>query len=108
MANTEITVEGAVLRSEAGALWDDVVVTSLAYGLGGLECLSGIPGPLRQELGPHGFNLMFPSLPEDWLQFCTQVVPELQRRGLAQTEYRGDTLRERLGLKKPPNQFHAS
>jgi FMN-dependent oxidoreductase (nitrilotriacetate monooxygenase family) len=32
-----------------------------------------------------GFNLMFPSLPEDWLQFCTQVVPELQRRGLAQT-----------------------
>jgi FMN-dependent oxidoreductase (nitrilotriacetate monooxygenase family) len=55
-----------------------------------------------------GFNLMFPSLPEDWLQFCTQVVPELQRRGLAQTEYRGDTLRERLGLKKPPNQFHAS
>jgi FMN-dependent oxidoreductase (nitrilotriacetate monooxygenase family) len=55
-----------------------------------------------------GFNLMFPLLPEDWLQFCTQVVPELQRRGLAQTEYRGDTLRERLGLKKPPNQFHAS
>src|ERR1700754_235010 len=26
VANTEITVEGAVVRAEAGALWDDVVV----------------------------------------------------------------------------------
>ena len=33
-----------VVRAEAGASWDDVVVTSLAHGLGGLECLSGIPG----------------------------------------------------------------
>jgi hypothetical protein len=47
-----------------------------------------------------GFNLMFPVLPEDWLQFATLVVPELQRRGLAQTEDRGATLRDRLGLKK--------
>ena len=44
LANTEITVYGDVVRAEAGALWDDVVVTSLAHGLGGLECLSGIPG----------------------------------------------------------------
>src|ERR1700733_3732726 len=34
-----------------------------------------------------------------------EPMPELQRRGLAQTEYRGDTLRERLGLKKPPTSF---
>jgi alkanesulfonate monooxygenase SsuD/methylene tetrahydromethanopterin reductase-like flavin-dependent oxidoreductase (luciferase family) len=52
-----------------------------------------------------GFNLMFPVLPEDWLQFTTLVVPELQRRGLAQTEYRGATLRDRLGLRKPANRF---
>jgi UDP-N-acetylmuramate dehydrogenase len=44
LANTEVTVDGNVVRAEAGAMWDDVVVTSLAYGLGGLECLSGIPG----------------------------------------------------------------
>ena len=44
LANTEITVDGHVVRAEAGALWDDVVVTAQAYGLGGLECLSGIPG----------------------------------------------------------------
>jgi UDP-N-acetylmuramate dehydrogenase len=46
------------LRSEAGALWDDVVVTSLAYGLGGLECLSGIPGSAGatpvQNVGAYG------------------------------------------------------
>ena len=53
-----------------------------------------------------GFNLMFPLLPEDWVQFTTLVVPELQRRGLAQLEYRGETLRDRLGLKKPGNRFH--
>jgi alkanesulfonate monooxygenase SsuD/methylene tetrahydromethanopterin reductase-like flavin-dependent oxidoreductase (luciferase family) len=52
-----------------------------------------------------GFNLMFPLLPEDWLQFAALVVPELQRRGLAQTDYRGATLRDRLGLKKPRNRF---
>ena len=25
----------------------------------GTDGLSGIPGPMRQELGPHGFNLLF-------------------------------------------------
>jgi FMN-dependent oxidoreductase (nitrilotriacetate monooxygenase family) len=55
-----------------------------------------------------GFNLMFPLLPEDWLQFGVLVVPELQRRGFVQTEYSGATLRDRLGLKKPINRFHQS
>jgi UDP-N-acetylmuramate dehydrogenase len=58
LANTEITVEGTVLRAEAGAVWDDVVVTSLAHGLGGLECLSGIPGSAGatpvQNVGAYG------------------------------------------------------
>jgi UDP-N-acetylmuramate dehydrogenase len=58
VANTEITVYGDVVRAEAGALWDDVVVTSLAHGLGGLECLSGIPGSAGatpvQNVGAYG------------------------------------------------------
>jgi alkanesulfonate monooxygenase len=33
------------------------------------------------------------------------VVPELQRRGLFRREYEGSTLREHLGLPRPPNQF---
>jgi UDP-N-acetylmuramate dehydrogenase len=58
LANTEITVVGSRVRAEAGAVWDDVVVTSLAYGLGGLECLSGIPGSAGatpvQNVGAYG------------------------------------------------------
>jgi UDP-N-acetylmuramate dehydrogenase len=58
LANTEVTVEGDIVRAEAGAVWDDVVVTSLAHGLGGLECLSGIPGSAGatpvQNVGAYG------------------------------------------------------
>lgn len=58
LVNTEITVSGDVLRAEAGANWDDVVVTSLAHGLGGLECLAGIPGSTGatpvQNVGAYG------------------------------------------------------
>lgn len=58
IVNTEITVDGNIVRAEAGALWDDVVVTSLAHGLGGLECLSGIPGSAGatpvQNVGAYG------------------------------------------------------
>ncbi|MGV0740806.1 UDP-N-acetylmuramate dehydrogenase [Mycolicibacterium sp. XJ870] len=58
VANTEITVEGNIVRAEAGAMFDDVVVTALAYGLGGLECLSGIPGSAGatpvQNVGAYG------------------------------------------------------
>lgn len=58
LANAGIVVDGAVLRAEAGAVWDDVVVASLAHGLGGLECLSGIPGSTGatpvQNVGAYG------------------------------------------------------
>ena len=61
LANTEITVYDDVVRAEAGALWDDVVVTSLAHGLGGLECLSGIPGSTGatpvQNVGAYGVEV---------------------------------------------------
>lgn len=45
-----------------------------------------------------GFNVMPPLLPTGLEDFATQVVPELQRRGLFRTRYEGSTLRERLGL----------
>ncbi len=58
LANTGIVVDGAVVRAEAGAVWDDVVAASLAHGLGGLECLSGIPGSAGatpvQNVGAYG------------------------------------------------------
>jgi UDP-N-acetylmuramate dehydrogenase len=51
----------AVLRVEAGQSWDDVVVASLAHGLAGIECLSGIPGlsgatPI-QNVGAYGAEI---------------------------------------------------
>ncbi|MDD4866036.1 MAG: UDP-N-acetylmuramate dehydrogenase [Mycobacterium sp.] len=58
LANAGITVEGNLVRAEAGAVWDDVVVTALEHGLGGLECLSGIPGSAGatpvQNVGAYG------------------------------------------------------
>lgn len=52
-----------------------------------------------------GFNITFAS-DEDSLEiFVDDVIPELQRRGLFQREYRGRTLRENLGLPRPDNRF---
>jgi UDP-N-acetylmuramate dehydrogenase len=61
VANAGITVDGALLRAEAGAGWDDVVRASLAHGLSGLECLSGIPGSAGatpvQNVGAYGVEV---------------------------------------------------
>jgi len=58
LANDGITVEGNLVRAEAGAVWDDVVLTAIDHGLGGLECLSGIPGSAGatpvQNVGAYG------------------------------------------------------
>jgi UDP-N-acetylmuramate dehydrogenase len=58
LANDTITVDGNLLRAEAGAVWDDVVVEAIEHGLGGLECLSGIPGSAGatpvQNVGAYG------------------------------------------------------
>jgi UDP-N-acetylmuramate dehydrogenase len=61
LANAAITVDGRLLRSEAGAVWDDVVVDAIGHGLGGLECLSGIPGSAGatpvQNVGAYGVEV---------------------------------------------------
>lgn len=58
LASAAITVEGNLIRAEAGAVWDDVVVAAIEHGLGGLECLSGIPGSAGatpvQNVGAYG------------------------------------------------------
>ncbi len=48
-----------------------------------------------------GFVLAATHMPGSYEDFVRLVVPELQRRGLAQTEYAGATLRENLGLPHP-------
>ena len=57
----EIDASTGVLRAGAGAIWDEVVAVSIAAGLGGLECLSGIPGSAGatpvQNVGAYGVEI---------------------------------------------------
>lgn len=52
-----------------------------------------------------GFNILAPHHPGGLERFVDLVVPELQRRKLFRTHYSGSTLREHLGLERPPNRF---
>jgi alkanesulfonate monooxygenase len=57
------------------------------------------------EEAADGFNVMPPYLPGALNEFCELVIPELQRRNLFRTEYTGHTLREHLGLPRPPSRY---
>ena len=70
----------------------------------------GTPGQIAdameswfREGGADGFNLFLHYLPGSLEEFVDHVVPLLQRRGLFRTEYTGTTLREHLGLERPPH-----
>ncbi|MFA5123702.1 MAG: LLM class flavin-dependent oxidoreductase [Zavarzinia sp.] len=95
---------------------EGLTVRQLAQRLGGYAGLSfvGTAKTIADEMehwieseASDGFNMMFPWLPGGLDEFCDQVVPELQRRGLFRTEYEGATLRENLGLPRPVNRFFA-
>ncbi len=50
-----------------------------------------------------GFCVLPPYMPGQHVDFCDMVIPELQKRGLFRKEYTGSTLRETLGLPRPPD-----
>jgi FMN-dependent oxidoreductase (nitrilotriacetate monooxygenase family) len=52
--------------------------------------------------GCDGFVVAASYVPGSYADFVNHVVPELQRRGLFHKDYAGKTLRENLGLKRPP------
>jgi FMN-dependent oxidoreductase (nitrilotriacetate monooxygenase family) len=94
---------------------ENMTVRQLAQYVGGafgtLEMI-GTPATIADQMEEwlvteacDGFNIMFPYLPEGLDDFVDRVVPELQRRGLFRREYEGVTLRENLGLPRPPNRF---
>jgi alkanesulfonate monooxygenase len=93
---------------------EQLTVRQLAQRLGGYGGLAfvGTAKTIADEMeawlverGSDGFNVMFPFLPEGLDDFVDRVVPELQRRGLFRREYEGPTLRDNLGLPRPPNRF---
>ncbi len=90
----------------------NLTIRELAVTVGGYGGLSFVGPPSLiadqmeqwlEERGSDGFNVMFPYLPEGLDDFVDKVIPELQRRGLFRTDYEGATLRENLGLTRPPN-----
>src|SRR4051794_8644350 len=101
-------------RAIALARRDNLTVRQLAQRLGGYAGLAmvGTATSIADEMqhwleaeAADGFTIMFPYLPGGLDDFCTQVVPELQRRGIFRREYEGATLRENLGLPRPENRF---
>ncbi|EEW48448.1 UDP-N-acetylenolpyruvoylglucosamine reductase domain protein [Corynebacterium efficiens YS-314] len=56
-----LNLANGVVVAEAGAEWDDVVSLSVDAGLGGIECLSGIPGSAGatpvQNVGAYGVEI---------------------------------------------------
>lgn len=50
-----------------------------------------------------GFAIMSPYAPRPFERFVDQVVPILVERGLFRKEYEGKTLRDHLGLSRPPH-----
>ena len=57
-AEVAVDAETGLVEADAGAEWDTVVAATVAAGLGGLECLSGIPGSAGatpvQNVGAYG------------------------------------------------------
>ncbi len=52
-----------------------------------------------------GFIMQPPYLPGSLDEITTLLIPELQRRGIFQTDYEGTTLRDHLGLDRPASRY---
>ena len=72
----------------------------------GHRVLVGTPEYMADELeawlkqdAADGFNVICNHYPKPLEDFCTMVVPELQRRGVFRRDYSGRTLREHFGLR---------
>lgn len=91
-----------------------LTVRQLALRHGGYAGLAfvGTPETVAEEMerwladgGVDGFTVVFPYLPQGLDDVCERLVPELRRRGLFRSEYTGSTLREHLGLPRPPSRY---
>ena len=86
-------------------------LAQIAGGYGGLQMV-GTPTEIADTMqewleteASDGFNVMFPTVPAGLEDFCELVVPELQRRGIFRKSYSGTTLRDHMGLQRPPNRY---
>ena len=83
-------------------------------GARGQRTLKGSPVEIADDMeewfrayGVDGFLVQPAYLPGGLDDFVDLVIPELQSRGLFRTDYHGTTLRENLGLRRPPSRYAA-
>jgi FMN-dependent oxidoreductase (nitrilotriacetate monooxygenase family) len=83
---------------------------NIAAGAMGHRLLCGTPEQVADGLeewfqagAADGFNVMPPWFPGAFDDFVDHVVPLLQKRGLFREDYAGSTLRDHLGLPRPPH-----
>ncbi len=81
-------------------------------GARGQRTLKGSPVEIADDMatwflnrGVDGFLVQPAYLPGGLDDFVDLVIPESQPRGLFRTDYDGVTLRENLGLKRPPGRY---
>lgn len=77
------------------------------FVLGTPDSLADAMAEAYSEHAADGFILMFPTLPDTFTDFVTEVVPRLTDRGIYPREYTGTTLREHLGLARPESRHAA-
>ncbi|WP_234995474.1 UDP-N-acetylmuramate dehydrogenase [Streptoalloteichus hindustanus] len=93
----DLVGDGVVeLTVEAGENWDDVVADTVDRGLGGLECLSGIPGLVGatpvQNVGAYGVEVADLLVSVDVLDRRTRKVNQVPAAGLG-LDYRTSLLK---------------
>jgi N-acetyl-S-(2-succino)cysteine monooxygenase len=81
-------------------------------GARGQRTLKGSPVEIADDMerwfrgyGVDGFLVQPAFLPGGLDDFVDLVIPELQSRGLFRSDYEGATLRENMGLKRPPSRY---
>jgi FMN-dependent oxidoreductase (nitrilotriacetate monooxygenase family) len=84
-------------------------------GARGQRTLIGSPSDIADDMeqwfhthGVDGFLVHPPYLPGGLDDFVDLVIPELQSRGLFRADYEGTTLRENMGLERPPSRYAAA
>lgn len=107
----EHTEDGVKSRFEV--IYSDAKVNDLTLeevykkvaGSRGHNIFVGTPEALADEMerwftedGCDGFNIMPPSLPDQFEMFTSEVIPILQMRKLYKKDYKTGTLREKIGL----------
>jgi FMN-dependent oxidoreductase (nitrilotriacetate monooxygenase family) len=102
----DVQVEGvrSILQSVIASVphGQSPTVADVANLLGKTTRITGTPEQIADRLevwakaGIDGVNVMYSTTPGSFVEFIEYLAPELQRRGLMQSEYKAGTLREKL------------